>query len=108
MFLVCFATVIVAIKSDKTPRKKQQRISKSQASSLQELTTNIQIDHTTHNAVQGSSGTLEPSAPSELVHYGNANPSSDLETHPPSYTLAVRDNSERPYLTYGNDNFGMD
>ncbi len=113
MFVVCFVTLIVAIKSDKTPKRKRQRqpahrMSPSQASSQQELAHHIHIDHTTHNETQSSIGSLEPTAP--LAHYGNANPSSHLETlppppppPPPSYTVAVRDAYERPYMAYGDD-----
>ena len=80
-------------------------MSPSQASSQQELTTHVQIEHTTHNETLSSYGTLEPTAPELPAHYGNANPSSHLETLPPSFTVAMRE--ERPYLAYGNDTFAM-
>ena len=109
IFVVCLGTVVVAMKADKEPKskKRQQRTSPSQASSQQELATHIQIEHTTHN--ESSYGTLEPTAPPADVpaHYGNANPSSHLETLPPSYTVAMREERDRPYLAYGNDTFGM-
>ena len=79
-------------------------MSPSQASSQQELATHIQIEHTTHDETQSPYGTLEPTAPPEVpAHYGNANPSSHLETLPPSYTVVMRE--ERPYLAHGNDTF---
>ena len=108
IFVVCLGTVVVAMKADKEPKsKKRNQRTSSQASSQQELATHIQIEHTTHNEM--SYGTLEPSAPPADVpaHYGNANPSSHLETLPPSYTVAMREDRERPILAYGNDTFGM-
>ncbi len=117
VFLICFVTVIVALKSDKTPKRKRSRrkrkpvevhVPPSQASSQQELATHIQIEHTTHNETQSSYGSLEPSAPPDVpVHYGNANPASHLDTLPPSYTVATRQDQEGPYLAFGNEVLGL-